>query len=185
MDGIPCRTSVDPVHAIEQATGSSSIYSIRSGEGSGLVAAKWKLDGFRITTGHLRHGILSCRTAGTAAVTRRSEGKALHRRPEIGSVTFAAAGTRAEWSGTGPCEALHVYIAPDAVRRFSARELMGASVPAINDFFAIADPWLTGCFQMLVSEFEVFANAHQPADPLFLGQTDIFYYRPSFMHGSG
>ena len=177
MDGIPCRASADTVHAIEQAVGCGLIYSVWSGDGSGLAAAKWRLDGFRITTGHLRHGILSCRMAGTAGVTRRSGGKAMHRRPEIGSVTFAPAGTRAEWAGTGPCEALHVYIGPDTVCRFAARELTTASVPRIDDFFAIADPWLAGYFQMLVSEFEIFANADQTADLLFLGQTEHLLLR--------
>jgi AraC family transcriptional regulator len=45
-------------------------------------------------------------------------------------------------------------------------------VPRINDLFAVEDPWFKGYFQMLVSEFELFAGSERRADPLFVTQAE-------------
>jgi AraC family transcriptional regulator len=172
MDGAAFRTPVDTLSAMEQTLRVRPVYRVANSTGTGLFAAKWKLDGFRLATGGLPHGILVYRTSGTAPVMRRANGQSLRKRPPIGSVTFASADTRAEWSSEGSCEALHVYIGPDVVRRFVDGDMEGRSLPRIKDFFAVLDPWLKGYFQMLISEFEIFAASGQPPDSLFLSQTE-------------
>jgi AraC family transcriptional regulator len=166
------RSPVDTLAAIERSPGVRPIYRIANSQGAGLFAAKWKLDGAHLTTGDPAPAVLVCRTAGMATVTRRANGEVVRRRPTIGSVTFIAADTRAEWSYVGSCESIHVYIDRDVMRRFVDQSLPSGLTRRINDFFAIADPWLKAYFEMLMSEFEVTGASLHSADPLFLGETE-------------
>jgi hypothetical protein len=159
---------VDVLAAIARSPGVCPIYRIANNHRTGLFAAKWRLDGARLTTGDLAQAVLVCRTAGMATVTRRANGEVVRRRPTIGSVTFIAADTCAEWSYVGSCESVHIYIDPDVMRRFAEQSLQSNSIPRIHDFFAIADPWLKAYFEMLTSEFDVTDKSWPSADPLFL-----------------
>ena len=166
------RSPVDTLAAIERSPGVRPIYRVANSQGAGLFAAKWKLDGAHLTTGDPTPAVLVCRTAGMATVTRRANGEVVRRRPTIGSVTFIAADTRAEWSYVGSCESIHVYIDPEVMRRFAEQSLQSSSIPRIHDFFAISDPWLKAYFEMLMSEFDVTDKSWPSADPLFLSQSE-------------
>jgi len=176
-DAAIVETQGSTLDAIGKASGTHPIYLIPRAAGAGLFAAKWKFDSFKVTTGDLAHSLLACRTAGTAPVTRRSNGTCVRKRPTIGAVSFVSADTYAEWSMEGTCESVHVYIGRDATRTFAEQHLVTALLPRIKDFFAIEDPWLKGYFQMLICECEVFARCRQPADELFLGQTEVLLIR--------
>jgi AraC family transcriptional regulator len=177
MDGGAPRKPTDAVAAIEQSLGVCPIYRIGDDCNGGLCAAKWRLDTCRVTTGNLAYGILAFRTSGSAAVTRCAGGESVRKRPPIGSATFAAADTCARWTSDGSSEALHIYIPQARVRCFTEQELYTSSVPRIEDFFAITDPWLQGYFQMLTSEFEIFSENGEAPDSLFLAQTEHLLLR--------
>ena len=173
MDGgaicLPLETSSS---IVERSPGVQSIYRVSNADGSAVFAAKWRFESARVTAGNLTHGILACRTSGTATLTRRSKGICIRRRPTIGSVTYVEPDTPASFSGDGPCEVCHVYLPQDALRRFAETDMNGLPIPRIRDLFAVEDPWLKGFFQMLVSEFELFAASEQRADALFITQAE-------------
>jgi len=163
--------------AMEQSLSVRPVYRVTNSSGTGLFAAKWKLDGFRVATGGLPYGVLAYRISGTAPVIRRANGQSRRTCPPIGSVSFASADVRAEWSSEGRCEALHVYIDPDMVRGFNDARSDARGQPRIKDLFAVVDPWLKGYFQMLVNEFEVSAVNGQRPDSFFLSQTEHLLIR--------
>jgi AraC family transcriptional regulator len=68
---------------------------------------------------------------------------------------------------------LQIFIPCTHVRAFAERELRGSSVPRLKEFFAVADPWLKGYFQMLASELEIFSGFAHELDTLFLAQTEL------------
>ena len=172
MDGAGISGTIDTSRAIEQSPGTQCIYSVPYSDGRALFAAKWKFDSARVASGNLTHGILACRTSGTATLTRHSKGSCSRRRPTLGSVTYVAPDTPAWFSGDGACEVCHVYLPRDALQRFADNDLTTGSVPRIDDLFAVEDPWLKGFFQMLVSEFERFSNGEHQADVLFITQAE-------------
>ena len=172
MDGSGIRMPIEASHWVEQSPGVQSVYRVPNADGSAVFAAKWKFDSAQVSAGNMTRGILACRTAGTATLTRRSNGTCLRRRPTIGSVTYVAPDTPAMFSGDGSCEVCHIYLAPDAIRRFAEAETAKAAMPHINDLFAVEDPWLKGYFQMLASEFELCAETDQRSDALFVTQAE-------------
>jgi AraC family transcriptional regulator len=172
MDERGIRAPVDTSRALEHSAGVRLIYRIPSVDRNGIFAAKWQLEGARVPTGNLTHAIVACRTSGSATVARRSRGTLVRRRPTVGAVTYVAPDTPAMYLGDGHCEVFHVYLSQQALERFADDDMSGASVPRIRDLFAIEDPWLKGYFQMLVSEFELFAQSGQHADALFITQAE-------------
>lgn len=172
MDGARIGGPIDTSRAIERSQGVHCIYNVPNVDGSAAFAAKWKFDSARVDSGNLSHGILACRTSGTATLTRYNKGGCSRRRPTIGSVTYVAPDAPARYSGDGSCEVCHVYLPWNALQRFATTDMTGGSVPRINDLFAIEDPWLKGFFQMLVSEFERFSNGKHQTDVLFVTQAE-------------
>ena len=177
MDGDVSRLHVDAPTSIEHSPGVRLVYRFGDGDDDEFAVAKWKLDDACITTGGLAHGILTMRTGGGATVTRRAEGESVRKRPAIGDVSYASAHTCARWTSEGWSEALHIYVPTARLRRFAEDELDAASPPRIGDFFAVADPWLQGYFQMLSSELEIFSQNERSADPLFFAQTEHLLLR--------
>ena len=177
MDGGAHRSAVGMLTAMEQSLSVRPVYRVSNSTGTGLFAAKWKLDSFRVATGGLPYGVLGYRISGSAPVMRRANGQSRRKCPPIGSVSFASADARAEWSSEGRCEVLHVYIDPDMARGFDGDGLGDRGMPRIKDLFAVVDPWLKGYFQMLVSEFEVSAGDGKRPDSLFLSQTEHLLIR--------
>jgi AraC family transcriptional regulator len=167
---------VGALQAFEASPGTKSIYRIPGARDGAVFAAKWQLDRARIATDNLTHGILICRTDGTAPVTRSSRGTSVRRRPTIGAISYVCPDVPADWCVEGSCESCHVYLAQEALRQFAGRDLDSASVPAIKELFAVEDPWLRGFFQMLTSEFEL-ANDQQRADLLFVTQAEQLLIR--------
>jgi AraC family transcriptional regulator len=174
MDGDVSRAHIDAPASIEHCPGVRLVYRFGNARDDEFAVAKWKLDDACITTGGLAHGILTVRTSGGAAVTRRAS---VRKRPAIGDVSYASADTYARWNGEGSSEALHIYIPTARLRRFTEDELDAASPPRIRDLFAVTDPWLQGYFQMLASELEIFNQAGRSADPLFFAQTEHLLLR--------
>jgi AraC-like DNA-binding protein len=172
MDGDAPLTSADPLAVVARSTGTQPLYRIDDPGDGGLSAAKWKFEDVRITTGGIADGILSFRTSGSAAVTRRTSVESVRKRPAIGSATYAAPDSLVRWTTEGCSESLHIYIPQARVQRFAERELSAPSTPRIDEFFAVIDPWLQGYLQILTSEFEIFAGAGQPPDSLFLAHTE-------------
>jgi len=158
--------------AMARVVGVQPLYVVESPFGQGLSAAKWRLQPFRAVREEYPQSVLAYRTAGSAYVTKIYDGRAIRKRPRIGSVTFSLGDGRATWTLEGPTEALHVYVRRELVESFAEQHLSGASLPRIDDFFAIEDPWLDGYFRMLVSELEGFDGLQRPIDSLLLGQTE-------------
>lgn len=172
MEGDALPMSADPRAAVARSTGTELIYRIADQRDGGLFAAKWKLENVSVTTGDLEEGILAFRTAGGAAVTRRAGGESVRKRPAIGSATFAPPDSRVRWITEGCSESLHIYIPQARVQCFAEREFSVPTPARIDEFFAVMDPWLQGYLRILTSEFEIFADAEQPPDPLFLAHTE-------------
>jgi AraC family transcriptional regulator len=145
---------------------------VESPTGQGLSAAKWRFQPLSAVREEYPLSILACRTAGSACATKTYGGKAIRKRPKIGSVTFCLGDGRSTWALEGPAEALHVYIRRELFESFAEEHLGGGSVPRIDDFFAIEDPWLDGYFRMLASELEGGDGLRRPLDSLLLGQTE-------------
>src|SRR5262249_39007697 len=110
MDGDAPRMLSDPLAVVARSTGTQPLYRIADPRDGGLSAAKWRFKDIRIATGGIAGGILSFRTSGSAAVTRRSGVESVRKRPAIGSATFAAADSTVRWSTEGESESLHIYI---------------------------------------------------------------------------
>jgi len=172
MDGDAPRPSADPLAVVAQSTGTQPLYRIADPRDGGLSAAKWRFKDIRLTTGSTVGGILSFRTSGSAAVTRREGVESVRKRPAIGSATFAAGDSPVRWTTEGESESLHIYIPQARVQGFAERELATPSFPRIHEFFAVVDPWLQGYLQILTSEFEIFACVGQPPDSLLLAHTE-------------
>lgn len=156
---------------------------------SGLFAAKWRLPCYRVTSPWAPHHVLGYRVSGIATITRGSDGVELRKSPPVGSVTFSSGDRSTDWSSDAPVEAIHIYIAADAPRRFAQQHLEGANTPGIRDFFGITDPWLSAYFQLLDSECALYdellgSDPRRPADPLFLDQTEHLLLRHLVRHHS-
>ena len=143
----------------------------------GLSAARWRLEKLPPIGGRLPMGVLSYRAAGSAVATKRIDGELIRKRPRIGSVTYAPSDGRATWSVDGAFEAVHVYLPPAAIRRVAERQLELGSVPEIDDFFAVEDPWLAGYFQILIAELEVREPLDRRSDPLLLDESEHLLVR--------
>jgi AraC family transcriptional regulator len=177
--GPAVRAPADAWGVVAQTPGVRLVYWMASREG-GLSAARWKIDDCRVTTGDMAQGILVFRTSGSAVVTRRSASGSLRRRPAIGAATFVSADTRATWSVEGSSEALHVYIPRTTLCRYAEQELDAARPPAIEEFFAVVDPWLRGYLQMLTAEADASWAAGHAADTMLLEETEHALVRRLF-----
>jgi AraC family transcriptional regulator len=176
MDGDPSRARIDAARALEQSPGATLVYRVAA-RGDAMSVAKWRIDNACVATGSLAQDILAIRTAGGAAVTRRTARESVRKHPSIGDVTYVSGDTIARWTCEGSSEALHVYIPTTRLRRFAEEELDRPTAPRIKEIFAVAEPWLQGYFQMLASEIEIFAQAERTVDPLFLAQTEHLLLR--------
>jgi AraC family transcriptional regulator len=163
--------------AMAQCFGTAPVSAIHAGKSGGPCAAIWRLVGPRLSMGAFPYCVLSYRRDGTSAVTKIANKRRTHRRPKIGSATFVPDDTPVEWLLDGPCSAVQVYIAPQAVQCYAEECLGTAATPRIADFFAIEDPWLAGYFQLLISEYETFRLGEHPPDGLLLEQTQHFLVR--------
>ena len=159
------------------ATGARPLYLLEGADR--LFAAKWRLPRYRTESVWAPDHVLGYRARGSATITRRCGGAELRKLPAIGSVTFSPGDLPAEWSCDAPTEAIHVYIADTALRRFAEQNLDGGEVPRIRDFLAVTDPWLAGYFQLLDSECALY-----PDDGLFLEQTEHLLLRHLVRHYS-
>ncbi len=177
MDGDISRLPSRALSSIERSPGARLIYRVAGAGKEQISVAKWQLDNVCVTTGDLEHAILVIRTSGGAAVTRRMHGESLRKRPAVGEVTYASPDTIVRWMGEGTSEALHIYLPAARLRRFAEEELDRSSTPRVDDFFAVADPWLQGYAQVLTSEIEIFNQRDGSADPLFLAQTEHMLLR--------
>jgi len=168
---------VSTPEVMARAVGVRPVYVVESPTGQGLSAAKWRFETFRAMREEYPRSVLAYRTAGSACVTKVYGAKAIRKRPKIGSVTFSLGDGRATSALDGPAEALHVYVRRDLFESFAEQHLSGGSLPRIDDFFAIEDPWLDGYFRMLASELEGFEGLQRPVDSLLLGQTEHLIVR--------
>jgi AraC family transcriptional regulator len=139
------------------------------GEPPGL--AVWAFGTGRVSIAGLPVNVLAYVRQGTPLVTNVTGDRWVPKRPRIGSVSFLPHGQPTEWLVDGAFEAVHVYVAPSAVREFAENHLETGSKPVIADFFAIHDPWLEGYFRMLMSEYDTFFNGEASTDSLLLSET--------------
>lgn len=142
---------------------------LESPRNGGLAVAKWRFAGFRALDERNPQSILAYRIAGTAAVTKLVEGRAIRKRPRAGALTFMPSDGDATWTLDGPAEMLHLYLPPESLGRFADEYFEGGRPARVNDFFAIEDPWLDGYFRMLASELE--GAGGRPTDALLLDET--------------
>ena len=168
---------VSTPEAMARAVGVRPLYLVESATTEGLAAAKWRFQSFGPVREEYPQSYLACRTAGSPCVTKIYGGKAVRKRPKIGSVTFSSGDGRATCSLDGPAEAVHVYLRRDHIASFAAQHMGGGRPPQIDDFFALEDPWLEGYFRMLTSEFESYDGLQRPAESLLLDQTEHLLLR--------
>ena len=162
------------------ATGARALFLLEGG--GGLFAAGWQLPRYRVANVWAPHHALGYRLSGKATVTRKCCGIELRRVPVIGSVTFSAGDRPTEWASDSPVEAIHIYIASNALARFSEQHLEAAAAPRIRDFFGASDPWLASYFRLLAVECELNdelkeRDPRRPAASLFLDQTEHLLLR--------
>lgn len=160
-----------------QAVEVRPLYLVEACPGEGLSAARWRLHGMRAIREEFPQSVLAYWAAGSACVTKIADGKTVRKRPKIGSVTFVRGDGRSQCSIDGTFEVVHVYLRRGRVQQFAEQHLGTTSVPEIDDFFAIEDPWLAGYFQMLISELETFNGLAGSAESLLLGQTEHLLVR--------
>lgn len=163
--------------AIARAVGEPPLFLIQSPTGDGLAAAKWRFEANRSFGETFPANILAYRAAGSACATRICGGRAVRKRPRIGSVTFVARDSGARWVFDDVVEAVHLYLPHARLESFARQHLDGAPTAKIDDFFGIEDPWLRGYFQMLLSELDSSDTRRQPADTLLLEQTEHLVLR--------
>jgi AraC family transcriptional regulator len=159
------------------ATGARPLYVLKGAQR--LFAAKWRLPRYRTASVWAPDHVLGYRASGTATITRRCGAAEVRKVPAVGSVTFSPGDLPAEWSCDASTEAIHVYIADAALRRFADENIGAGSTPRIRDFVGIADPWLAGYFRLLDSECALY-----PDDALFLEQTEHLLLRHLVRHHS-
>ena len=167
MDEIedPRESAFDLFHR----SGAQQIGRIAGGTKDAIFAARLRFEHATIATEKLVTGVLICRTAGTASISRNSRGATVRRRPAIGSISYVCPDTPSVWCVEGPCESCHVYLRRERLRAFAESDMAGGTAPAIDDLFGVQDPWLTGYFQMVVSELDAGGEA---ADALFVSQAE-------------
>jgi AraC family transcriptional regulator len=163
---------VSTPEVMAHALGFRPLYIVESPTGEGLAAAKWRFRTFHDVREEYPHTVLAYRTAGSGYVTKRYGPNAIRKRPKIGSVTFCVGDGRSVCTLEGPAEALHLYVRRELFARFAEEHLSGGTLPRVDDFFAIEDPWLDGYFRMLASELEGGDGLERPIDSLLLGQTE-------------
>lgn len=157
--------------------------------GGGLFAAGWKLPRHRVANLWAPHHALAYRLSGMATITRKCGEVELHKVPAIGSVTFSPGDQPTEWASDSAIEAIHVYIASDALAGFAEQHLEGAATPRIRDFFGVSDAWLAAYFRLLAAECALYdevngSDPRRPAASLFLDQTEHLLLRHLVRHYS-
>ena len=177
MSAVEPRVVTSTPETITRAIGVRPIYCVEAVGRCGLSAARWRFGNLPPTREALPQSVLAYCAAGSARVTKVTGGRAVHKWPKVGSVTFEPGDGRATWSVDGAVEAIHVYLSPTAVQHFAEQHLDASGAPEIDDFFAIEEPWLGGYFQMLISELETFDGAGGGAESLLLGQTEYLLVR--------
>ena len=147
----------------EAATGARPTFLL---EGSGgLFAARWQIPRHRVASVWAPHHLLGYRLGGTATITRCCDGVELHKSPAIDSVSFSPGDQPVEWASDGAVEAIHLYIAADAL----------AGAARIRAFFGVTDPWLAAYFRLLASEFALCDDTRAAAR--FLDETEHLLMR--------
>jgi AraC family transcriptional regulator len=96
-----------------------------------------------------------------------------------------SADSRVRWSVEGSSEALHVYIPQATLHRYAAQELGAARAAAIDEFFAVLDPWLRGYLQMLTAEADASWAEGRATDTMLLEETEHALLRRLFRCHSG
>jgi AraC family transcriptional regulator len=177
MSSNESAAQVSTPDAIARAVGTRPLYMMESPSHRGLAAAKWLFHGNLAFGETYPANFLAFRAAGSSSVTRICAGRAVRKRPRIGSVTFVAGDSQARWVLEDPVESVHVYLPRSRVDAFVAQHVDGVPGLRIDDFFAIEDPWLQGYFQMLLSELDTSDTQHEPPDTLLLDQTEHLLLR--------
>jgi AraC family transcriptional regulator len=156
---------------LARLVGVRPLYLVESSGVEGLAVARWRFEGFQSLEDRNPETILSYRAAGAGYATKYSGGRAIRKRPRIGSVTFFPGDGAATWALDGPAEVVHLYLRPEHFERFAEGRSGADPVARIVDFFAIDDPWLDGYFRMLTSEFEGHDGVEQATDSLLVDET--------------
>ena len=177
MGGICAAEQPSTPESIAHAVGMQPLVLLQSTTATGLAAAKWHFEGNRPFGEPYPASILAFRAAGSASVTRICDGRAVRKRPRIGSVTFVAGDSGARWILDDAVESVHVYFPQQRVVSFLEKFVARPSAIRIDDFFAVEDPWLEGFFHMLLSELDSNESLRQPADTLLLEQTEHLVLR--------
>src|SRR5262245_18712948 len=177
MGGVEGEFALSTAEIIARAVGVPPVHWLEAVAGAGLSAARWRFERLPPIGGPLPDSLLSYRAAGSASATKCVDGRAIRKRPKVGSVSYAPSNGRATWSVDGAFEAVHVYLHPTAIHRVAEQQLELDRAPEIDDFFAVEDPWLAGYFQMLASELEVRNPLDRRTDPLLLDQSEHLLVR--------
>jgi AraC family transcriptional regulator len=175
MGAVEWGPAVPTVELVARATGVRPLWSFEASTALGLSAARWRFEHLPPIGGRLPLGMLAYRAAGSAWATKAVDGRAIRKRPRVGSVSFAPSDGRAIWSVEGPFEVVHVYLQPAAIEAVAGQLDLGTV--EIDDFFGVEDPWLAGYFQMLTSELEVLKPLDRKVDPLLLDQSEHLLIR--------
>lgn len=168
LSGIPARYAA--------ATGAQPVFLIEGA--GGLCAAKWRVPPHRVANLWAPDHVLGYRVNGIATIERRCRGVTQRKTPPIGSVSFSPGDRATEWTSDAPIETIHVYIPSRALRGFAETHLDGAAVE-IEDFFGIAEPWLSRYFALLDSHAGLYQD-----DSILLEHTQHVLLRHLVRHHS-
>jgi AraC family transcriptional regulator len=154
---------------IAQASSTTPRLIVRGRTGASFSI--WPFASGAITVEPLPYHVLAYLRHGAPTVTRTANGRSICKRVQRGSVTLVPQGMPTRWLVEGAGECAQVHVAPETVRALAEDEFGHAGAPAISDFFAIHDPWLAGYFEMLISEYDMFANEAAAAPARLVTET--------------
>ncbi len=160
---------------ISRTTGLSPVFLVKSGRAAGLLAAKWRLPRMRYSRDGSSQHVLAFHARGTATVIQTINGIRTTNVRSAGSVSFVPADAIVESWIESPVESIHIYINRAALPEVT--DSRRASADATRVFVGVKDPWLTGYFQMLVSECELLTHPEPLADSEFLAETEHLLLR--------
>lgn len=152
------------------------LYVVTGEKENRFYVAKWKLPAHRIVSECVIDHMLICRLDGATYASKIVDGKTLRKPAQPGAVTFIPSGERALYAVEDPSTFLELYIPPMLIRQYAEQHAC-AGMLSIRPLFAVEDAWLSGYFQMLRSEIEMYMAASAEPDTLLLEQAQQLLLR--------
>lgn len=152
------------------------LYVVTGEKDNRFYAAKWKLPAHRIVSECVVDHMLIYRLDGATYASKIIDGKTIRKPSQPGTVTLIPSGEQALYAVEDPSTYLELYIPPTLIRQYAEEHVRGAAL-SIRPLFAVEDTWLSGYFQMLKSEIEMYMATSAEPDILLLEQAQQLLLR--------